>query len=159
MNECRLKWCAALGRLCNPDHPDESTAALVAMLPMLADIPDAAFASKSALDAVACAPRYTRTPTYADIRGALREWIKETAPIRTALPAPRIPDRTEPTDAERAYVRDLVAKLRAEVREREQAAAQKLRDERRTAYQPKTLSRETLAMIYEREGVRGPRVA
>jgi hypothetical protein len=73
----RQRFMAALAKLVQPDNAEEAGRALLAMIPMLADMPERAFASRTCLNAVATAKRRTIVPSYADIRNAIGAWERE----------------------------------------------------------------------------------
>lgn len=73
----RERFMAALAKLVQPDNAEEAGRALANMLPMLTDMPEHAFASRTCLNAVATAKRRTIVPSYADIRNAVGAWQRE----------------------------------------------------------------------------------
>lgn len=81
--QCRQKWCAMLAKLCAPMDAVEAVSALVAMLPLLADLPDEAFNERSLAHV---AGKAKRCPTYADLRLWLDQWWQEHKPAPPALP-------------------------------------------------------------------------
>lgn len=74
----RNVWLAMLAKLAAPSHPTEAAAALAAMLPLLGDLPDAAFTAGS-LDHVARHATHG-CPNYATVRAALSAWWSEHRP-------------------------------------------------------------------------------
>ena len=86
MTPDRLKFCSAVAKLTQPDRAEEAVAALVAMLPMLADVDDRAFTNRECLNRVVTIKRRTIVPAYADVREAMTSWLKDNAP--PALPSP-----------------------------------------------------------------------
>ena len=69
----RQQWVAMLAKLVAPMDGTKAAKAIVDMLPMLADFPDAAFCLDS-LDAVATKCRFA--PSYGELRGHLADWWK-----------------------------------------------------------------------------------
>lgn len=80
--QCRQKWCAMLAKLCAPMDAVTASGALVAMLPLLTDLPDEAFVAGSLAHV---ASKAKRCPAYADLRVWLDEWWKEHRPPLPAL--------------------------------------------------------------------------
>jgi hypothetical protein len=124
------EWCQSLGILAAVSiSRQEAEIKLALYVPnLMADFPDEAFTAES-LNHVAKAS-VSGFPTYAELYNQIRAWWRENRPITNALPAPAQPpapepERTPPTDDERAYVRTRVAEITASLRshhaEREQA--------------------------------------
>lgn len=84
-DERRRLWMATLAKLCAPGDAVKVVEGLVAMLPMLADLPDGAF-TQDTLHHVALQAK--RSPSYAELRKSLDEWWGANRPKLTALPAP-----------------------------------------------------------------------
>lgn len=86
----RLQWVAMLAKLTAPMDATTAAKSLADMLPMLADLPDAAFCMTS-LEHVASQCR--RVPTYAELRIHLGGWWRDNRPIEPTLPGPASPDQ------------------------------------------------------------------
>ena len=86
-NPHALAFMGNLAMLVSPAKPEETAQSLKAMCRMLGDIPERAWRSRSALDAVATSERRSTVPTYGDIRRALVQWVRDN-PDKLALPAP-----------------------------------------------------------------------
>jgi hypothetical protein len=84
----REQWIALLSKLVSPSSPADAAAGLVAMLPMLGDLPDGAFTLKS-LEYVARQCR--RTPSYAELRSSLSAWWADNRPA-SSMPALAAPE-------------------------------------------------------------------
>ena len=84
------KFMRALARMVAPEKPEEAEVSLMEMVKVLRDVPEAAWSSRSCLEAAATA-RERGVPTFAQIHKVLRAWKP---------PAGSQP--TEPTPAERA---------------------------------------------------------
>lgn len=88
MSETRRRFLAGLAKLVQPDNAEEAATALIAMLPMLTDIPEDAFASRECLNRVSTAKRRTVIPAFGDIVAAMNSWVRE-QPGRPLLADPR----------------------------------------------------------------------
>lgn len=84
----RRKWLTMLAALTAPMQAAVATAALVAMLPMLADMPDGAFAMPS-LEYVASMCR-KGCPSYGELRASLSAWWLENRPRQQAIACPDV---------------------------------------------------------------------
>jgi hypothetical protein len=73
----RRRWCAALAILVQPDRAEEAGEALVKIVSMMADVPEAIFSSRSVLETVARCKRRTIVPSYSDIREAFGAWWRD----------------------------------------------------------------------------------
>jgi hypothetical protein len=112
--DVRRKWFASLASLTYPASPGRAAEAFKAYLPMLADMPDAAFTQRS-LEAVVDSPRKMAIPAFDEVRKPLRTWWRDNRPFVTALPAPREPDRPPPTEVERGVIAALTRKALGEI--------------------------------------------
>lgn len=81
--QCRQKWCAMLAKLCAPMDAVKAVEGLIAMLPMLADLPDEAFTDRSLTHV---ASKAKRCPTYSELRAWMDEWWEANKPAPPALP-------------------------------------------------------------------------
>ena len=116
----RLQWVSMLAKLVAPMDAARAGKSLADMLPMFANLPDAAFTTAS-LDDIAsqCPPR---VPTYAELRLLLdRWWGKHDPTPRIAAPEPpqwrvNIPKpRDPPTEAELAAHGEVVRRWKLEI--------------------------------------------
>ena len=122
-----MRWLVRLGRICAAPK-DVSLADVQAMVadyvPLLADaLPNGAFTEASFGHV---AERCTFFPAYAELFGHLRAWWRDNRPYPLALPAPREPDRPQPTEQDLAAVSAAVAECVAalsEAVERKSASA------------------------------------
>ena len=88
--EAAQRFMKALAPLVQPDKPEDAALALSAMVPMLKDIPDRAWASRGCLEAVIAADRRTIVPGLQIIRTAILQWLRDN-PDR----APQLEDGTK----------------------------------------------------------------
>lgn len=84
MFSLRQKWAAVVAKLVFPHSPDKATDAILAYLPLLADLPDAAFTHRSA-EAVATSTRRLAIPAYDELSTALRAWWRDNRPRQQAI--------------------------------------------------------------------------
>jgi hypothetical protein len=156
----RGQWFAMLAKLTSPMESSAAAQAFAAYAPMLASFPDDAFTIAS-LEHVAANCRHG-VPTYADLREHLAAWWRDNRPRPTAILGrdTSIPEpRTEPTDAERAYVRSLVANLTAELHANHAEVYNRAEKPQGAPYKPAPpLTREQLAEHYKRAGISGPKL-
>ena len=80
------RFVALLARLVQPDRPDEASAALAKMLPMLGGFPLSVWKSRTVLDAVATCKRRTVVPSYADITAVFAAWLHDNPEPTLPLP-------------------------------------------------------------------------
>lgn len=113
----RREWLAMLARMSTPHDPVKAMEAMLHYLPLLADMPDAAFTPQS-LEAVAMAPQSLHIRTLREVKEPLSSWWRDNKPRRTAIAAPARaaePEREEQTPEQRAEIarqmRDLIAKM------------------------------------------------
>lgn len=108
----RRQWMAMLAKLTAPMSAPVATKALVDMLPMLEDFPDAVFTLES-LEHVAS--QCQRVPIYAELRQFLGEWWRTHRPPEPALPPPsgkrdvKAEDLAFWNDMSEAQMRDRIA--------------------------------------------------
>lgn len=81
----RREWFSCLAKLVYPHHPASAVDAFRAYLPLLADIPDAAFTAQS-LEAVARSPRRLALPDFDEVSTALRRWWRDNGPSSNRFP-------------------------------------------------------------------------
>jgi hypothetical protein len=93
--KCREKWCAMLAKLCAPMDAPAAANALVTMLPLFADLPDAAFTHHSLTHVAELA---IGVPSYARLRAWMDAWWKANKP-----PAPALPDNVAHLSAEERH--------------------------------------------------------
>ena len=108
----RSKWFAQLASLTYPQSPGQAAEAFKPYLPMFSDMTDEAF-TRASLEAVATSPRKMAIPSYDEIRKPLASWWRDNRPFQPTLPAPIIPDRVPPTEAEKAIVSALTREAKA----------------------------------------------
>lgn len=111
------RWLMSLGALCQiTTTPDEARHRIAAFAPMLAaEYPIEAFTQASLAHV---AKHCTRGfPPYGELCSLLTAWWRDNRTKPTGLPSPAKPpdQRPAPTPDEIAYVRNLVANLRAEL--------------------------------------------
>lgn len=140
MSDPRTKWLAMLASLTYPASPGQAAEAFQPYLPLLRDLPAAAFTQRS-LEAVASAPRKMAIPSFDEVRKPLAAWWKDHRPSPRALPEPLPTKRDPPTDEEIAAVREAVAGLVAELQVPDPKSTPKLRS--------LVLSDEALLVAYE----------
>lgn len=99
----RREWLAMLARMATPHDPVKSMEAMLHFLPLMTDLPDAAFTPAS-LEHVAMAPRRLHIPDLSEVKGPLQAWWKQFGPRRVALPAPPPEPEPEISAEERAAV-------------------------------------------------------
>ena len=154
----RAQWLSMLAKLTSPMESSAAAQAFAAYVPMLQQFPPEAFTIAS-LEHVAANCRHG-VPTYADLREHLSAWWRDNRPRPTALAAPLPEPRGAPTDEERAYVRNLVTNLTAELHANYAEVYSRAEKPQGAPYKPAPpLTREQLAEHYKRAGVPGPKVA
>lgn len=135
MTDHRTSWCAIVGGLVYPFDPARAATAITAYLPLLADLPDAAFSAKSA-EVVALAPRRMAIPSYDEVVNPLVKFWRDMPPDRPRIAQDTPRARSEPipaagpTDAEKAAVDAVVQSFVQSVR----AKGVALRKEVKPAY-------------------------
>lgn len=112
----RREWIAMLARVSSPVDPVKATQAMLHYLPLMTDMPDAAFTGES-LEHVAMAPQSLHIRTLREIKEPLQGWWKANRPQPTAIAASAKREDAEPaiSPEERTNVArslaDLVAAL------------------------------------------------
>jgi len=124
----RREWFAMLARMSTPHDPVKAMEAMLHYLPMLADMPDAAFTPQS-LEAVAMAPQSLHIRTLREVKEPLQVWWKANKPMATAIAAPIKPVNDEPTipPEERANVARCFADLIAALDQKQEPERPKVR--------------------------------
>lgn len=111
----RREWLAMLARMSTPHDPVKAVEAMLHYLPLLSDMPEAAFTPAS-LEAVAMSPQNLHIRTLREVKEPLQAWWKENGPRRVALPAPPPVVEPERSPEERAAIaqqmRELIASMR-----------------------------------------------
>lgn len=82
----RQEWIACLAKLTTPYDPPRATAAMLAYLPFLSDLPDAAF-NPDSLEHVAMSARRLAIPDLAEVKRPLSEWWQNNRPQRPRIAA------------------------------------------------------------------------
>lgn len=110
--DVRVDWLTNLAALV---HPMDPPAALKAMRPFLAllTLPAAAYCPKSLRH---CASALKHVPSYGELDEALGKWWHDHRPWEPDHAAPRLEERTPPTEEEKAHVHAAVASIVAELR-------------------------------------------
>ena len=106
----RREWLAMLARMSTPHDPVKAMEAMLHYLPLLSDLPDAAFTPAS-LEAVAMAPQNLHIRTLREVKEPLAVWWRDYGPRRAALPAPPPEPEPEISAEERAAVARQMAEL------------------------------------------------
>ena len=155
MTANRKQWLAMLAKLTAPMESTTAAQGFTAFLPMLAQLPEAAFNPES-LDYVASECR-GGVPNYGEVRRHLGAWWMRNRPEvpELAAPLPPLPELRTKEEAERAHRTSLKAQRDlAEIGERNNAAFMTAHQ----ATQPKALhlTREQLTEAYRRASVKGP---
>jgi hypothetical protein len=99
----RREWLAMLARMSTPHDPVKAMEAMLHYLPLLADLPEAAFTPAS-LEAVAMAPQNLHIRTLREVKEPLQSWWRDNGPRRVALPAPPPEPETQVSAEERVAV-------------------------------------------------------
>lgn len=97
MTPIRERWFSMLANLVYPALPAHAAEAMKPFLPMLRDMPDAAFC-RASLEAVVMAPRKMLVPSYDELRRPLVEWWRAHRPQTDALQLPPPTDPGIPTN-------------------------------------------------------------
>lgn len=179
----RRKWCAILAKLLAPMDAERAAAGLVAMLAMLAGLPDSAFTEATAhtvctsgriarpmlrsntpdgRDLPAVYGPFTHLPTYGELRGALERIVAgqrtmtalASPELRLAAPAPATGAREWSPEASE-YVGRLVSAFTAERSFNDPA---KIASDARPV-RALHFTREQLEATYERLAAKGDRAA
>jgi len=98
MIDVRDEWVMMLAKLIAPTDPVKALDALLAFLPLLEDIPDAAF-TRASLEAVAMAPRRLWLPDFREVKGPLLTWWRSNRPSPPSLLPPAAHAETAPAEA------------------------------------------------------------
>jgi hypothetical protein len=106
----RREWLAMLARMSTPHDPVKAMEAMLHYLPLLSDLPEAAFTPAS-LEAVAMAPQNLHIRTLREVKEPLATWWRENGPRRVALPAPPPEPTSQISAKEREAVRQQIAAL------------------------------------------------
>jgi len=106
----RREWLAMLARMSTPHDPVKAMEAMLHYLPLLSDLPEAAFTPAS-LEAVAMAPQNLHIRTLREVKEPLAAWWRDNGPRRVALPAPPPEPESQISAEERASVARQIAAL------------------------------------------------
>jgi len=87
VTDLRRKWLGMLATLVSPAFPADATAALLAYLPFLDDIPEGAFTRRS-LEAVVASNRRQSVPSLDELRIPLLAWWRDNQPEGAVLEGP-----------------------------------------------------------------------
>lgn len=82
------RFLACLAPLVAPLYPADAAEAFRAYLPLLRDLPPAAFNRDTLEEAARCARARHGVPSYAELRAVLGTWCREHRPPRRRLPPP-----------------------------------------------------------------------
>ena len=94
----RREWAAVLGSVCSPSFPAEAVEALVDMLALLTDFPDAAFNAET-VNAIGRSKRRQAIPSLDEVSRILGDWCRDHLPGRLAIDGPPRKDGLPPLDA------------------------------------------------------------
>jgi hypothetical protein len=142
-DKIRREWCMAVARLVYPLDPDRCVKTLVGYLPMMRDLPDAAFSPASA-EEVALHDRRMAFPSYDEIANPLRAWWRQNKPYQPQISGPQthIPERPRVNSPEEiAAVSAKAAAYVAEVKAKEAAT-------RPGRVEPRYLTPDQLRLAY-----------
>jgi len=114
----RREWLAMLARMSTPHDPVKAMEAMLHYLPLLSDLPEAAFTPAS-LEAVAMAPQNLHIRTLREVKEPLATWWRDNGPRRVALPAPPPEPESQISPEEREAVRRQIAALADELAPKE----------------------------------------
>lgn len=106
----RREWLAMLARMSTPHDPVKAMEAMLHYLPLMADLPEAAFTPAS-LEHVAMSPQSLHIRTLREVKGPLEVWLGSNGPRRIALPPPPSEPETPVSAEEREAVRRQIAEL------------------------------------------------
>jgi hypothetical protein len=106
----RREWLAMLARMTTPHDPVKAMEAMLHYLPLMTDLPEAAFTPAS-LEAVAMAPQNLHIRTMREVKEPLAAWWRDNGPRRVALPAPPPEPVSQVSAEERASVARQIAAL------------------------------------------------
>ena len=106
----RREWLAMLARMSTPHDPVKAMEAMLHYLPLLGDLPEAAFTPAS-LEAVAMAPQNLHIRTLREVKEPLQAWWRDNGPRRAALPPPPPEPEVQTSPEERAAVARQIREL------------------------------------------------
>lgn len=106
----RREWLAMLARMSTPHDPVKAMEAMLHYLPLMSDLPDAAFTPAS-LEAVAMSAQNLHIRTLREVKEPLQDWWRTHGPRRVALPAPPPEPEPEISPEERAAVAKQIREL------------------------------------------------
>jgi hypothetical protein len=139
------KWISTLAGLLNPMYPASVIPALKILRPHLQTFNHVAFTPDTARQ-IAAAERFGPIPDWKVISPILQKAVKDARPINAGyLPAPRIPDREEPSPEQLQHVERCMQRIREHYTEQPQ---QKL-----APYPTKPLTDHQLAEVRKRANI------
>jgi hypothetical protein len=139
------KWISTLAGLLNPMYPASVIPALKILRPHLQTFNNVAFTPDTARQ-IAAAERFGPIPDWKVIAPILKKAVNEARPINAGyLPAPRIPDREEPSPDQLQHVERCMQRIREHYTEQPQ---QKL-----APYPTKPLTDQQLSEVRKRANI------